>query len=154
MSVGSYRLNYGRKNFPIKKKTGRWRRGFGRVMFTDGITDGFKTAARTVTWPVRHLKCQRNHRGIQNGSSVRWRVLFTVKIADEIMDEIFCRWIRRQKLIYPLSLDPILPYFSFFFLISTLPNCKHPAPLKKKNLPLLSTTSHTSWSLIVTESVF
>jgi hypothetical protein len=48
------------------------------------------------------------------------------------MNGIVRRWIRRQKLIYPLSLDLILPYFSFFFLISTLPNYKHPAPLPKK----------------------
>jgi hypothetical protein len=70
---------------------------------------------------------------IQNDSSIRWRVLFTVRIADGITDGICRRWIHWQKLIYPL--DPILPYFSFFFsfffLISTLPNCKHPAPLQK-----------------------
>ena len=58
------------------------------------------------------------------------------------------------KVNISLSLHPILPYFSFFLLISTLPNCKQPAPPPKKNLPLLSTTSHISWSLLVTASVF
>ena len=49
ISVGSYRLNYGRKSFRIKKKGGplTWR--FWRVIFSDGLTDGFKTTARTVT---------------------------------------------------------------------------------------------------------
>ena len=38
------------------------------------------------------------------------------------------RKIRRKKLIYASSTDPLLPYFSFFFLIPTLPICKQPAP--------------------------
>ena len=124
----------------IKKKEGgslMWR--LLRVFFTDGITEGFKTSApygdetdspmqmpteslrdskrqlRTVTRPIHRCKCRWNHRGIQNSSSVRWRALFTVRIADRITDGIFRRWIRQQKLIHPLSLDPILPYFSFFF---------------------------------------
>ena len=94
----------------------------------------------SVRWRDRFTneKCRRNHRGIQNGSSVWWRVLFTVRIADGITDRIGRRWIRRQKLIYPLSLDSVLPYFSFFFLISTLPNCKQPAPLSE-NISLFST---------------
>jgi len=98
----------------------------------------------SVRWRDRFTdeKCRRNHRGIQNGSSVWWRVLFTVRIADGIKDRIGRRWIRRQKLIYPLSLDSILPYFSFFFsfffLISTLPNCKQPAPLSE-NISLFLT---------------
>jgi len=33
-----------------------------------------------------------------------------------------------DKLIYVSSADPLLPYFSFFFLIPTLPICKQPAP--------------------------
>ena len=32
----------------FKKKAGRWRGGFGGLLFSDGITDGFKTTARTV----------------------------------------------------------------------------------------------------------
>jgi len=38
------------------------------------------------------------------------------------------RWNRQKKLIYVLFADPLLPYFSFFFLIPTLPICKQPAP--------------------------
>jgi len=66
-----------------------------------------------------------------------------------------CRWNRRKKLIYILSTDPLLPYFSFFFLIPTLPICKQPTPSPpNKNLPHLSTTSYISWSFVVTTSVF
>jgi len=119
-----------------KKRAVHWRGGhWGYFLPTESPRDS-KRQLRTVTRPVHRWKCRRNHRGIQNDSSVWWRVLFTVRIADGITDKIVRRWIRRQKLIYPLSLDPILPYFSFFFssffLISTLPNCKQPAPLPKK----------------------
>jgi len=78
LSIGSYRLNYGREIFWIKKKGGSvtWR--FWRVIFTDG----FKTTACTVTWPVRHLECRWNHRGIRNARSIRWRVYFFVRITD------------------------------------------------------------------------
>ena len=40
----------------------------------------------------------------------------------------FHRWNRRKTLIYVLFADPVLPYFSFFFLIPTLPICKQLAP--------------------------
>jgi hypothetical protein len=69
----------------------------------------------------------------------------------------FRRWNRRKKLIYDSFADPLLPYFSFFFLIPTLLICKQlapPPPLKKKNLPSISTTSYISWSFVVTTSVF
>jgi len=42
------------------------------------------------------------------------------------------RWNRQQNLIYVSSADPLLPYFSFFFLIPTLPICKQPAPPPQK----------------------
>jgi len=38
------------------------------------------------------------------------------------------RWNRREKLIYVRSADPLLPYFSLFFLFPTLSICKQPAP--------------------------
>jgi hypothetical protein len=82
LSVGTYRQNYGRKSFRIKKKAGRWRGGFGGLFFSDG----FKTTARTVTWPVRRLNCRWTHRGIWNGRSVRWRVYVSVRITDVITD--------------------------------------------------------------------
>ena len=68
------------KVFELKKKAGRWRGGFGGLFFSDG----FKTTARTVTWPVRRLNCWRTHRGIWNGRSVRWRVYVSVRITDGI----------------------------------------------------------------------
>ena len=83
VSVGSYRLNYGRKSFWIKKKDGSLTWRFWRVIFSDG----FKTKARTVTWPVRRLNSRRNHRGIWNGRSVQWRVDFSIKITNDITDE-------------------------------------------------------------------
>jgi len=45
------------------------------------------------------------------------------------------RWNRRKKLIYALFADPLFPYFSFFFLIPTLPICKQlaPPPPKQKS---------------------
>jgi hypothetical protein len=66
-----------------------------------------------------------------------------------------CRWNRWKKLIYVSSTDPLLPYFSFFFLIPTLSICKQPAPLPPyKNLSHINTTSYISWSFVVTASVF
>jgi len=135
----------------------RWRGGYCRYFLPTESPKDSKCQLRTVMWLIHRCKCRQNHRRIQNGSTVRWRVLFADIVADGITDGIVRRWSCRQKLIYPLSLDPILPYFSFFFLISTLPNCKQLVPPKKKiqtNLPLLSTTSHISWSLLVTASVF
>jgi hypothetical protein len=117
------------------------------VFFTDRITKGFKTSApygdatdsprdskcqsRMVTRPIHRLNCRRNNRRIQNDSTVRWHALFADRLADGVTDGNICRWSRRKKLIYPLPLDPILPYFSFFFLISTL----RPPPPKKKKSP-------------------
>jgi len=112
------------EKFRIKKKTVRWRGGFlGWFLLTDS-----KLQLRTVMWPIHRLKCWRNYRGIRNSRSVRWRVNFSVRIADGRIDGLFRRWNRRKKLMYALSLDPLLPYFSFFFLIPTLPICKQPAP--------------------------
>jgi len=142
---------------------------------TKSPTDS-KRQPRTMTWPVRRLKCWRNHRGIRNGRSVRWRDRFTAWNSDGITEGLemadlygdvsmfpsesqtesprdFPSVKPSEKLIYALSADPLLPYFSFFFLIPTLPICKQPAP-PNKNLPHLSTTSYISWSFVVTASVF
>jgi hypothetical protein len=73
-------LNYGWKSFWIKKKSGRWRGGFGGLFFSDG----FKTTTRTVTWPVRRLNCWQTHRGIWNGRSVRRRVYVSIRITDGV----------------------------------------------------------------------
>ena len=101
---------------------------------------------------------RRNHRGIQNGNFIWWCDRFIVRIADKITKgfkpespcndvtylpsewstEYICRWVHRQKLIYDHPADPLLPYFSFFFPIPTLPYCKQPAPPKKKKTSLFS----------------
>jgi hypothetical protein len=66
---------------------------------------------RDLKWQIRMVTC--------------W---FSVRITDVITDGKIHRWNRRKKLIYVSSADPLLPYFSFFFLIPTLPICKQPAP--------------------------
>jgi hypothetical protein len=105
------------------------------VFFIDGITEGFKTSApygdvtdlpikmpmesprdskrqhRTVTCPVCRQRSRRNHR--RNNPSVKPSVKVNIS---------------------PLT-RPYPPYFSFFFLISTLPNCKQPAPPLQKKSP-------------------
>jgi len=62
---------------------------------------------RDLKWQIRTVTCRcfrQNH---------RWS---------------FRRWNSRKKLIYDSFADPLFPYFSFFFLIPTLPICKQPAP--------------------------
>jgi len=69
---------------------------------------------RDLKWQIRTVTCRcfcQNH----------WRS--------------FRRWNCWKKLIYDSSADPLLPYFSFFFLIPTLPICKQPGPPQKKNSP-------------------
>jgi len=66
---------------------------------------------RDLKWQIRMVTCwffRQNHRRTRQRN--------------------FRRWNRRKKLIYVSPADPLLPYFSFFFLISTLPICKQPAP--------------------------
>jgi len=79
-------------------------------MPTESLRDS-KCQIRTVTCRFFHQNSQRTHR-----QKIR-------------------RWNRQKKLIYALSVDPLRPYFSFFFLISTLPICKQPAPPPKHKSP-------------------
>jgi len=126
-SVRSYRLNYGRKSFRIKKKRVAdvevlegyffWR-NHQRIQndspYSDVTGSPFKLpmdSPRDLKWQIRTVTCRcfrQNHR------------------------RSFRRWNRWKKLIYDSSADPLLPYFSFFFLIPTLPICKQPAPLPQK----------------------
>jgi len=138
--------------------------GILRSVYTDGITDRiFRIKKKTVCW--RGSFCgrfyRRNHRAIQTGSSVQWHDQFTIRIADRITErfepgypysdvidspselptesptEVVCRWFHRQKLIYDHSADPLLPYFSFFFPIPTLPSqtaSNQPPPKKQISL--------------------
>jgi len=119
------------KIFRIKKKVVRWRGGFcGWFLPTESPRDS-KRQLRTVTWPIHRLKCRWNHQGIQNSSSVWWRVLFTIKIANGITDGIILSGNPSAKVNICHSANPLLPYFSFFFPIPTLPNCKQPPPKNK-----------------------
>ena len=122
--VGSYRLNYGWKSFRIKKRAGRWRGGFGGLFFfrrnhrriqndspySDVTGSPFKLptdSPKDLKWQIRTVTClcfRQNHRR-NHRRSFRW-------------------WNRRKTLIYVSFADPLLPYFSFFFLIPTLPICK------------------------------
>ena len=66
---------------------------------------------RDLKWQIRTVTCRcfrQNHRRHHRRKSRRWN--------------------SQKKLIYVNSADPLLPYFSFFFLIPTLPICKQPAP--------------------------
>jgi len=72
----------------IKKSAVHWRGGYcGYFLPTESPRDS-KRQLRTVTWPIHRWNCRRNHRGIQNGSSVRWRALFIIRRADRITDRI------------------------------------------------------------------
>ena len=130
ISVGSYRLNYERKSFRIKKKDGSltlrfwWVIFFRRIQndssYSDVTGSPFKLptdSPRDLKWQIRTVTCRcfcQNHR----------------------------RSFRRKKLIYDSSADPLLPYFSFFFLIPTLPIYKQPAPPpQKKKISLISAMS-------------
>jgi hypothetical protein len=139
------------KVFEFKKKDGSLMWRFWRVIFSDG----FKTTARTVTWLVRRLHCRRNHQGIWNGRSVRWRVNFSIRITDGITDRISSVKPSEKVNICQLC----LPSPPLFLLLLPNPNSPHlqttspPSP-PNKNLPHISTTSYISWSFVVTASVF
>ena len=124
-SVSNYRLNYGRKSFWIKKKrrvadvevlaSYFFRRIQNDSPYSDVTGSPFKLpteSPRDLKWQIHMVTCRffhQNHR-----RKIR-------------------RWNRRKKLIYVSFADPLLPYFSFFFLIPTLPICKQPAPPKQKS---------------------
>jgi hypothetical protein len=86
---------------------------------------------------------RRNHRRIQNDSQYsdvigspfkmptesprdsKWQILtVTCRFFYQNHRWKIRRWNRQKMLINVLSADPLLPYFSFFFLIPTIPICK------------------------------
>jgi len=131
----------------------RWRDRFTDEN-ADEITEGFKTSApygdvtdslmkmpmesprdskrqhRTVTCPVCRQSSWWNHR--RNSPSVKPSVKVNIS---------------------PLT-RPYLPLFLLLLPHLNSPQLQTTSAPKKKNLPLLSTTSHISWSLLVTASVF
>ena len=156
--------------------------GIIRSVYTDGITDGIFRIKKmgcsltwkflqailstdsprdsnreicTVTWPIHCQTYRRNHQGIQTGIFVQWSGRFTVRIADESANRSSPSVIPSVKVNkWPLC-QPSPSLFLHLLLHpnSPLPNYKQPAPHKKKNLPLLS-TSHISLSFVVIVSVF
>jgi hypothetical protein len=130
----------------------RWCGGYCRYFLPMESPRDSKRQLRTVTWPIHRWKCRRNHRGIQNGSSIRWRALFAVRRADRITDGIG----PSVKPSVKVNISPLnRPSPPLFLLLPHLnsPQLQTPSA-PKKNLPLLNTTSHISWSLLVTASVF
>ena len=99
--------------FPTESPTDS-KRGIWNCRYSDVTGSLFKLptdSPRDLKWQIRTVTCLcfcQNHRRTHR--------------------RIFRRWNRRKKLIYVRSADPLLPYFSFFFLIPTLPICKQPAP--------------------------
>jgi hypothetical protein len=122
------------KMLRIKKRAVRWRGGYCRYFLPMKSPRDSKRQLHTAMWPIHRWKCRRNHRGIQNVAPYGDLPCLPSDQMTKSQTEYFCWWIRRQKLIYPHSTDPLLPYFSFFFPIPTLPNCKQPAPPKKISL--------------------
>jgi len=91
-----------------------------------------KRQLRTVTWLIHRWKCRCNHRGIQNGSSVWWRALFTVRLADEITDGIVMSVKSSTKVnISPLQ-RPSPPLFLILLPHLNSPQLQTTNPPKKK----------------------
>jgi len=124
-SIGIYRQN-DRRNIQNKKGYSLLWRFLRVILLTESPRDS-KRQLRTVTWPIHHLKCRRNHRGIQTRSSVQWRALFTVRMADGLTDGI----ILSVSLLVKVNIYPLCRPSPFLFLL-LLP---HP------NSPLLQSTS-------------
>jgi len=142
---------------------------------TKSPTDS-KRQPRTMTWPVRRLKCRRNHRGIRNDRSVRWRDRFTAWNSDGITEGLEMADLYGDVWMFPLesptesptdfpsvklsekvNICPLCwPSPPLFLLLFSNPNSSHLQTTSppKKNLPHLSTTSYISWSFVVTTSVF
>jgi hypothetical protein len=141
------------RKFRIKKKSGSLTWRFLRVILPTELPRDSKRQLRTVTWPFHRLKCQRNYQGIQTKISVQWCALFTVRIANELTDRIMSLMNPSVKVnICPLC-RPSPPLFLLLLPHPNSPLLQTTTP-PKTNLPLLNTTSHISWSFVVTASVF
>jgi len=135
-----------------------------------------KRQPRTMTWPVRRLKCQQNHRGIWNGRSVRWPDRFTTWNSDGITEGLEMADLYGDVSMFPsespmesptdfplvlpsekVNICPLCrPSPPLFLLLLSNPNSPHLQTTSppNKNLPHLSTTSYISWSFVVTTSMF
>jgi hypothetical protein len=99
--------------FPTESPTdSKWQ--FVQCPYSDVTGSLFKLptdSPRDLKWQIHTVTClcfHQNHRRFNQRKCRRWNC--------------------RKRLIYDSSGDPLLPYFSFFFLIPTLPIYKQPAP--------------------------
>jgi len=150
MSVGNLRLKLPTNTFPsvIQSVTTDWK--FPSVV-TDWITDGIVSELKkggSLTWrfwrviffwqiqndsPYSDVTGSPFKLPMDSPRDLKWQIhTVTCLCFRQNHRRSFHRWNRRKRLIYVSSADPLLPYFSFFFLIPTLPICKQPAPLPKK----------------------
>ena len=129
-----------------------------RDRFIDGnadeLTEGFKTSAPYGDMTDSPMKIP-----TESPTDSKWqhrmvRALFADRLADGFTDRIIRRGSRRQKLIYPLKLDPILPYFSFFFLISTLRPPKKKSPSSQHNKSYIFKSSCHSIRVLIYRRIF
>jgi len=128
-AVGIYRWKYRWNIQNLKKKAVRWRESFCMQFY------------------------RRNPEGFKLGSSYSNVTNSPSEVPTKSPTEGVCRWFLWQKLMYHHSAYPLLPYFSFFFLIPTLPSPpKLQTTTQKKNPPFLN-TSHISLSFVATASV-
>jgi hypothetical protein len=127
-----------------------WRGGYCEYFLPTKSPRDSKHQLRTVTWLIHRWKCRRNHQGIQNDSSVRWCALFIVRLADGIVPSVKPS---AKVNISPLQ-RPSPPLFLLLLPHLNSPQLQTTTPPPKKNLPLLSTTSYISWSLLIKASVF
>jgi len=105
----------------VKKKVGHWRGGFGGLFFQTGSSTDSKR--QPVQRPPFILL-------MESPTDLKWQIhTMMCRLFRQNHRRFHRRSVRRETLIYVQSTNPLLPYFSFFFLISTLPICKQQPPL-------------------------
>jgi hypothetical protein len=113
-----------------KKRAVRWHGGYCEYFLPTESPRDSKRQLRTVTWPIHRWKYRLNYQGIQNGNSIQWRAMFTVRRADEITDEI-------GSLVKPLKKVNILSTLSSLISpsssLSQLSPTANNQPQKKKS---------------------
>jgi len=129
VSVSTYRLNYGRKSFHRKKKGGSLTWRFWRVIFSDGITDGFKKTARTTI--VVYIAD-----GITDGFEMAdpYGDVSNVLLESSTVSPMECPSVKPSGKV---NICPIYRPFPLLFLLLPNPNSPHlqttsPPPLQTK----------------------
>jgi len=158
----------------LKKEGGSLTWRLFRVLFSDGITEGFKKSASygDETGSPMNMPTE-SPRDSKRQLRTVMRLVHQWKIPTESprdskwqLRTVTCliyrqnsRWNHGQNIlsvnpsakvnISPLT-RPDPPLFLLLLPHLNSPQLQTSSPPPKKNLPLLSTTSHTSWSLIIT----